>query len=117
MKQTPGQWQVFAEIKAHPTTKAPGTQYVIRATGGRGSNWRVIARTPRHTGEKKAAENEANAQLMAAAPDLLEACKMVLAWAFAPPGSDLDNFTSFAEDIVPLVDEAITKATKVEKPQ
>ncbi|MCL4833252.1 MAG: hypothetical protein KJZ86_12465, partial [Caldilineaceae bacterium] len=68
MKQTPGQWQVFAEIKAHPTTKAPGTQYVIRATGGRGSNWRVIARTPRHTGEKKAAENEANAQLMAAAP-------------------------------------------------
>lgn len=63
MKHTAGQWQVFVEVKVHPLTKVAGTQYVIRTIGGRGSNWRVIARTPRHTGEKMAAENEANARL------------------------------------------------------
>lgn len=86
-KHTAGQWQVFEEVKAHPITKRDGIQYVIRTVGGRGSNWRVIARTPRHTGKEKAAENAANARLIAAASDLLSACEMALTYCKFPVGA------------------------------
>ena len=52
-------------------------------------------------------EARATAQLMLAGPDLFAACLAVLEWA---TNDVCDDFQVFAEDIVPMVEEAIKKA-------
>lgn len=54
--------------------------------------------------------HEANARLIAASPDLLEACKAVLAWAITPIEEDEGGFEHLAETVVPMVEAAIKKA-------
>jgi hypothetical protein len=52
-------------------------------------------------------EARAEAQLMLAAPSLYAACLAVLEWA---TNDVCDDFQVFAEDIVPMVEDAIKKA-------
>ncbi len=75
MSHTPGPWAVIANADL------PKTMQVIHVS-----------------------DVEANASLIAAAPDLLEACEQVKLWA-----EEGDPFV--AEDVLPIIEDAIAKAT------
>jgi len=49
--------------------------------------------------------------LLLAAPDLLAACQAVLKWAHTPQSEPGGGFDTFAEGIVPMIDELITRVT------
>ena len=72
-KHTPGPWQTLAEECDRPYIRVRGTQF-----GGRYKIANVL--TPVYEGvhSKEADETRANASLIAAAPDLLEALRYVL---------------------------------------
>ena len=70
-KSTPGPWEA----------SSPGMDYIVTASDGRKF---IVGDAVYHP------ENEANARLIAAAPDLLRACKMVadmaVSWQPLTPG-------------------------------
>lgn len=94
MKHTPGPWfvdQYEDEESRHVITSKPDHLYVAYTIGGLGK------------------EQEANASLISAAPDLLEACKRLLDAFYEDP---LENDTASA---VELAYDAIAKATGEEQ--
>jgi len=99
-KHTPGPWQVLPEECDKPYIRIRGT-----VLGGRYKIANVI--TPSYEGvhEREAVETRANARLIAAAPELLEALK-----AFVADWSDDTGMSSPSYESVRLAREAIAKA-------
>ena len=70
-KHTPGPWHSFQQ--------ADGTRFLVVSGDGSKPNEPVVASVAGYTATMHAAE-EANARLIAAAPDLLAACRRIEAW-------------------------------------
>uniref|UniRef100_A0A6M3LRI8 Uncharacterized protein n=1 Tax=viral metagenome TaxID=1070528 RepID=A0A6M3LRI8_9ZZZZ len=86
-KHTPGKWEVEV-IGVH--------QFIVK-------NNKTIAKTPWDISNQE--ENEANARLIASAPELLEACKEAFTYLDKPHTSKFGNV-----EIIDLLNKAITKA-------
>ena len=74
-QHTPGPWASLPDECDKPYIRIRGTQL--------GSRYKIAnVLTPVYEGahEREAKETRANARLIAAAPDLLEAAKLVIAW-------------------------------------
>ena len=96
-KHTPGPWETYGDDKSdiRPATKA-------------GKN-RIIAQCPGYKTER-----QANARLIAAAPDLLEALQRAVACGIVPTTSVLDGgAASYSEQVrtADAIRAAIAKAT------
>lgn len=95
MKPTPGPWKVSQNVSRH----------VVGPTGG------VIASAELSC---KQEISEANARLIAAAPELLEAAKLVLEWYEAEDnhsGTDFYQRMQMCRDSEDAIRAAIAKAT------
>lgn len=95
-KHTPGPWMVFDEIDRscirRPGVDAAGISIVCYGGGMLGDHAGVHGQTT--------AEAWANARLIAAAPELLEACKKATTCASIP------------DEVMQIIRAAIAKATK-----
>ena len=89
MKHTPGPWVVDPAVRQGFTVYAPKEGFIVG--------------TQDEEGRYGAIESEANARLIAAAPELLEALKSVIAWLDAPDESAFSDSE--------LARAAIAKAT------
>lgn len=94
---TPGPWRVDITRREYSTA----VLFDTRVTGG--VRIRCVAEVihpaaPRNT--LGAQEREANAQLIAAAPDLLEACRRLLGWAFWDQGGSAGRDAEFARAVI-----------------
>jgi len=102
MKHTPGPWETdtsavsSTDIPVCGRTKSGNPRWVARVYG-EGTLSRVTD------------ERNANARLIAAAPELLGACHAVLDWAKAP-GNHGGN--PYCKDFVKAAEAAIRRATK-----
>ena len=83
-KGTPGPWEIKPEEVDRPYIRIRGTRL-----GGRFKVANVLS--PNYDGvhHREADETRANAQLIAAAPELLEALQMALEWIDAVPSDTL----------------------------
>ena len=102
MKHTPGPWEM-RELKGYQSSDP-----VFLIEGNTTLHLMVVAFPDGHV----VGENEANARLIAAAPDLLEACKALPDFDLeSPDAADfVDHSSSFARAMI-LAREAIAKAT------
>jgi len=89
MKRTPGPWTI-SESKRHPIIYILGDGRQIASTYGEGDYYYT---------------QKPNARLIAAAPDLLAACKAVFAWH-----EDFESAPPLSEIMYELVEPAIAKA-------
>lgn len=90
-KHTEGPW------KLRPYTKAGETEYLID-TGDGWTTAKVYATIP--------GEDEANARIMTAAPDLLAACEFALRFY----QDNFENFPIAYQSVVDFMESAIRKA-------
>ena len=108
VKHTPGPWS------PEPFVRAEGSEswgifsdYLEPGyTGGAGGTWILLDSTTGYV--------EANAQLIAAAPDLLEACEALLHTEWNKKPGSLDEFEIRA-DVLEQARAAIAKAKAVER--
>lgn len=87
---------------------APGTWYINPTTGDIESKCGIVAKP--HCKGVTDSERKANAHLIAAAPDLLEACKAALECCKQLNGVNPQSLDKFSIDTVTL-ERAIDKAT------
>ena len=93
-KHTPGPWQVNKKVKTSVET----------VKDGQGIN--LIAQTEDPDGQRSLSEDQANAKLIAAAPELLDASQSVLTTLKSM------NQNSMIEGMIMVLQDAITKATE-----
>ena len=103
-KHTPGPWRAAVEL-----TSSRKIASVMKGTDMVGSHnvFTNISSNQAIRGQ----EPVANAALMAAAPDLLKAAQEALRYL---QGEDLDRATLTKYDLIPLLEEAIKKATNTQ---
>ena len=114
MTHTPGPWRVRCVVDRGRDLE--GTDKCFRIAAGTES-WRenmVVALSfDRDYGYPEGGiQNEANARLIAAAPELLEACRLVVAWLTSfsmPPTSTIAE----KQEHLAILDAAIAKAEGV----
>jgi len=102
-RHTPGPWEVCGEMRSYEPTQVPGT---IRAKCWGKSDMMgdyqgcIVASFEEAHGNRRHAypESWANARLIAAAPDLLEACRKA------------NTCASLPDDVRELIREALRKA-------
>lgn len=88
MSHTPGPWEIGHQAKV--------AVYGYEDLGGEYSHHRTCVAHCNHTGDVPAGVDEANARLIAAAPELLAACKLALG---AFERNDCINWDSLARAI------------------
>jgi len=100
MKHTPGPWFINEERQ-----KCMGDEIVFRSIYHKRSGLDVCIMQNNvivnNLDKRERSEGEANAHLIAAAPDLLEACKIVLPYIDAYPKM---------KDLAKMLEQAISKA-------
>ena len=107
-KGTPGPWEIKPEEVDRPYIRIRGTRL-----GGRFKVANVLS--PNYDGvhHREADETRANAQLIAAAPELLEALQMALEWIDAVPSDTLlPAMPGFDRDEVNSIINKATGETK-----
>ena len=105
-KHTPGPWVVSRESNEWNSPSAPRREIdALKACefGGEPTRYRLacVQYPPTQSGTIGAQEREANARLIAAAPDLLAACKTLIRYATKRDGAPADIgdvIMTFVED-------------------
>lgn len=106
IKPTPGPWSVCEHSWCETSIRAPSTDHALCRLD--------INHATEESQEADEAQMAANARLMAAAPELLEAAKLVLEWYEAEDnhsGTDFYQRMQMCRDSEDAIRAAIAKAT------